>query len=157
MVTSNRPIPTARVVAATTENSVTAPSVNDDATAKQADPDVQNKIDLLSLLCQKEKSLKELWNLHSMLSFDLNFERLKTKSLEKDQTNFRASCKTSANQVLCRLNLEIGNLKDAMKTQEQTKQNLLKSKDIKCKETLVLYCNNMRSNMKLVSTVAGLQ
>ena len=159
MVTSNHPNPTATVVPAATENNVSAPPVNDNVCAQEAEPDVQNKGDLESLLLQRNKSLTELQELHSTLLFDLNTARLKTKLLEKDCFIFRTTCKKSATQSVTPLNLEIIGLKDLAKTQEKSKQNLLKLKDIKFKETLALYRNNLKANTKLKAKarIAGLQ
>jgi hypothetical protein len=53
MVTSKWFDAMATAVSATTENSTSAPPDNDDASAKQADPDVLNKSDLENLLQQK--------------------------------------------------------------------------------------------------------
>ena len=139
MATSNRPVSTATAVSATTENIVSAPPVNDDAGAKQADPDVRNNSELQHLLCETNKSLKDLQAQYSKTTLQLSIERLKTTSLEKDRTIFRTSCRTTANQVVKRLTQEISDLKSSIKSQEQSKQNLLKAKDIKFKDTLALY------------------
>ena len=88
MVTSNRPNPTATVVPAATENSVSAPPVNDNVCAKEAEPDVQNKGDLESLLLQKNRSLTELHELHA------TFCSIRTLNVSK-QSHWRSICPLS--------------------------------------------------------------
>jgi hypothetical protein len=156
MVTSNRPVSTAKAVSSTTENSVSAPPVNDDAGAKQADPDVQNKSDLQSLLCQRNKSLTELQVLYDKSMFDLSIEQHKTKQLEKDRNVFRSGCRKTANQGITGLKHDIGNLKESMKAQEKIKQSLLQARDLKYKELLVLYRANLKDNKQQVGTIADL-
>jgi hypothetical protein len=102
------------------------------------------------------KSLTELQELHAKLSFDFNIERLKTTSLEKDRNIFRSSCRKTANQGVSRLNLEIANLKDSLKTQQKSKQSLLQAKDMKYKDTLVHYRQNLRDNKKQLATIESL-
>jgi hypothetical protein len=126
MVTSYRPVSTAKAVSATTENSVSAPPVNDDAGAKQADPDVGNKSNLQSLLCQSNKSLTELQVLYEKPKFDLTIEQHKTKSLEKDRNVFRSSCRKTANQGISSLKHDIVNLKESMKAQEKSNRTFFK-------------------------------
>jgi hypothetical protein len=140
MVTSKRSDVTATAVSATTENSISTPPDNDDASAKQADPDVLNKSDLESLLAKKEKSLKVLEDQNTTLTFDLVREHLKAKMLEKDQSNFRTACKKTANQAVTLGKIKLARLKDcSMKSQEKSKQYLLKAKYVRFKETVALH------------------
>jgi hypothetical protein len=81
---------------------------------------VQYKIDLHSLLVDKEELFKDLQDKHTMLTFDLNIEHLKTKLLEKDHIIFRTSYKVAANQTVTNLNLTISTLKEVAKSTKKS-------------------------------------
>jgi hypothetical protein len=89
MVTSKWSDATATAVSAATENSVCAPPDNDDASAKQADPDVLNTSDLESLLAKKEKSLRVLQDQNATLTFDLVRERSESKGVGERSVEFQ--------------------------------------------------------------------
>jgi hypothetical protein len=80
-------------------------------------------------------------------------ERIKTKDLLLDGGSFRASCKQTANQVVTSLNITISTLKEAGKSNEKSKQTLLKSKDVKYKDTFTLYQKNLKANTKLLDQI----
>jgi hypothetical protein len=157
MVTSKRSVATAKAGATTTESSVSAPPVNDDGSGNLPDPDVQSKIDLQSLLAQKEKTIEVLTAQNTKLTFDLVNERIKTKKFTKDQGTFRTACRATANQAVTRLKLEMTGLKANMKDQEESKKFLLKAKDIKYKESVTVQKNTLKTSQKLTSTIATMQ
>jgi hypothetical protein len=99
MVLSKWSVETAMAGAAITETSVSTPPVNNDGSGNLSDLDVQNKVDLQSLLAKKDKSFEVLEGKNVTLTFDLIRERLKTKSLEKDYITFRTTCKVSHSSV----------------------------------------------------------
>ena len=117
---------------------------------------MQYKINLEAILAEKEKCLKDLQDKHATLSFELNVERSKKKALEKDRVSFKASCKSLANQEASSLNLTIATLKANAKSTKRSKQDLLKLKDIKYKDTFTLYQKNLKANTKLNDQVQGL-
>jgi hypothetical protein len=116
-----------------------------------------NNSDLLSLLAKKEKLLKVLEDQNMTLTFDLVRERLKAKTLEKDQSNFRTACKTTANQAVTLRKIELARLKDCMKSQAKSKQYLLKAKDVRFKETVALHRNTLTNCTKQAGIIAALQ
>jgi hypothetical protein len=157
MVKTKRSVATAKAGATTTESSVSAPPVNDDGSGNLPDPDVQSKIDLQSLLAQKEKTIEVLTAQNTKLTFDLVNERIKTKKFTKDQGTFRTACRATANQAVTRLKLEMTGLKANMKDQEESKKFLLKAKDIKYKESVTVQKNTLKTSQKLTSTIATMQ
>jgi hypothetical protein len=85
-----------------------------------------------------------------MFTYDYSMEHLKSKVYEKEQLAFKASCKLSGNQEIAKLNLIISMIKENLKCNEKTKQNLLKLKDIKYKEIFSLYQKTWKAHTKLL-------
>jgi mannose/fructose-specific phosphotransferase system component IIA len=92
---------------------VSAPPVNNDGSGSLPDLDLQNKIDLQSLLAKKKKSFEVVEGKNTTLTFDL--------MLERERATFRSSCKVAANQVVASLNITISTLKEAEKNNEKLK------------------------------------
>jgi hypothetical protein len=101
--------------------------------------------------------LKVLEDENATLTFDLVRERLKSKMLEKDQSNFRTACKKTANQAVTLGKIELARLKDCMKSQEKSKQYLLKAKYVRFQETVGLHRNTLKNCMKQAGIIAALQ
>jgi hypothetical protein len=98
-----------------------------------------NQNDLQSLLEEKKKSFRELWDEHITLTYDYSIKHFKSKAYEKERSAYKASCKLSGNQEIAKLNLTISMIKENLKCNKKSKQNLLKLKEIKYKETFSLY------------------
>jgi hypothetical protein len=103
MVKTKRSVATAKAGATTTESSVCAPPVNDDGSGNLPDPDVQSKIDLQSLLAQKEKTIEVLTAQNTKLTFDLVNDESKQRSSPK----IRALSGLHAGQQPIRLSLDL--------------------------------------------------
>jgi len=100
---------------------------------------------------------KLLQGQHATLTLNLNIEHSKNTALVRERASFKATCKMVANQEAVSLNLTIVTLKANAKSSEKSKQDLLKAKDVKYKDTFSLYQKNLKSNTKLLDQVATLK
>jgi hypothetical protein len=134
MASTQPPDTTDTVAILATETSSGAPATEDDGSGNLRDPDVQSETDLQSLLSLAQKSLFELQKKHEKMTFDLKIERQKTRQLEKDRSLFQNNCKKTSRESAKAMSLTIAHLKDIGRSQEKSKQECLKAKDLKYKE-----------------------
>jgi hypothetical protein len=126
--------------AASTDITESVLPLNNDGSGNPPKPDMRSEINLQMILVEKENCLEIRQGQHAMLTFELNVKCSKNKALERDHASFKAtSCDTFANQEAVSLNLTIATLKANAKTTEKSKQDMLKSKDVKYKDTFTLY------------------
>jgi hypothetical protein len=83
-----------------------------------------------------------------MLKFKLKVKCNKSKAFKRDCVTFKTSCKLTANQEVARINLIISSFKESVKYTKKSKQDLLKSKDVKQK--------NLKANTKMLDQIQAL-
>lgn len=135
-----------------TETSGNVPPSNDDESGELSDVANGNKTDVEGLLAVSDKSLRDVKRSNATLTSQLTSLRSKVKTLE----NERAASKSTWKAEVANLNLTITTFKQIAKSAERSKQDLLKAKDVKFKETHTLYQKNLKANSKLVDQVAAL-
>ena len=157
MVLPKPAVTTATEPAMATENCVSAPPTEDDGSDNLLDPNVRIQEDLQSLLDAKQNSFYDLQKKSEKMKVDLQIEREKTKQLEKERSSFRSTCKSNAKQSVDAITFANTSLKALAKTQEKSKAESLKAKDVKFKALNKQLTLNMRSCKKMLEKNEDLQ